>query len=333
MAKVTILGAGGFGISLAITAFAAGHEVSVWSALSDELEAIERDGEHKQKLPGVPIPREINLCADISCISGSDIIIFGIPSSFVRKTARLASQYITDKMIVVNSGKGLEDGSLKRLSVVLGEEIANVPIVVLSGPSHAEELAIRQPTTITAASECRTAVETVQDALSTPYFRIYINDDLVGCELGGAFKNIIALSAGICEGLGYGDNTKAALMTRGMYEIAKLGIAMGAKCETFSGLTGLGDLIVTCCSMHSRNRRAGILIGKGFSPEAAILEVGTVEGYYCCRSAYELGRKIGVEMPITEKLYSVLFENKDIKGAISELMNRPKRHEAENYWV
>lgn len=333
MAKITVLGAGGFGISLAVTAFAAGHDVAIWSAIPSELEAIRRDGEQRQKLPGVQIPKEIALCEEISCISGSDIVIFGIPSPFVRSTAKLAARYITNNMIVVNSGKGLEDGSLKRLSVVLEEEITNASIVVLSGPSHAEELAVRQPTTITAASVCRTAAETVQDALSTSYFRIYINDDLVGCELGGALKNIIALAAGICDGLGYGDNTKAALMTRGMYEIARLGIAMGAKCETFSGLTGLGDLIVTCCSMHSRNRRAGILIGQGTAPDEAVKQVGTVEGYYCCRVAYELSRSTGIEMPITEKLYSVLFEGKDIKAAVPELMSRPKRHEVEDYWV
>lgn len=333
MAKVIVLGAGGFGISLAVTALRAGHEVKLWSAIPEELEAIRRDGEQKQKLPGVAVPREIMLCDDISSIDGSDIVIFGIPSLFVRKTAKLAAPYITYKMIVVNSGKGLEEGSLKRLSVVIGEEIPNAPVVALSGPSHAEELAIEVPTTITAACETRSAAEAVQDALSTSYFRIYINDDIVGCELGGALKNIIALCAGICDGLGYGDNTKAALMTRGMYEIAKLGIALGARCETFSGLTGLGDLIVTCCSMHSRNRRAGILIGQGTAPEEAVRQVGTVEGYHCCRIAHELSRSVGIEMPITDKLYGVLFEGRDIRAAVPELMSRPRCHEVEDYWV
>ena len=251
----------------------------------------------------------------------------------MRSTAKLAAPYITDKMIVVNSGKGLESVSNKRLSVVLGEEIANAPIVALSGPSHAEELAVRVPTTITAASTVRSAAETVQDVLSTSFFRIYLNDDIIGCELGGALKNIIALSAGICDGLGYGDNTKAALMTRGMYEIAKLGMALGAKCETFSGLTGLGDLIVTCCSMHSRNRRAGILIGQGIAPDEAVERIGTVEGFHCCRVAYELNQTVGVDMPITTMLYKILFEGKDISAAVPELMSRPHRHEVEDYWV
>lgn len=333
MAKITILGSGGFGLSLAVMADRFGHDVTVWSKFQQEIDDIRAKGEHIQKLPGVPISETIKLSSDISCIKGCDILLFGIPSTFVRSVAKEAKEYIEENMVIVNTGKGLEDGSLKFLSEVLKEELKTDKIVVLSGPSHAEEVARSIPTTIVAASENIKYAEYVQETLSNKVLRIYINDDVKGCEIGGALKNIIALCAGICDGLGYGDNTKAALMTRGIHEIARLGNAVGGKVETLSGLTGIGDLIVTCTSMHSRNRRAGILIGQGVSPDMAVEKVGTVEGYHCCKTAYILAKKLGVEMPITEQLYSVLFGGSNIKDSLNILMSRPHKHETEPLYL
>ncbi len=328
MANVVILGSGGFGLSLAVMAHHCGkHNVTVWSKFQSEIDDIRKHGEHIQKLPGVPISENIVLTSDISCVENCDILIFGIPSSFVRDVAKLASPYTDEKMVIVNTGKGLEEGSLKLLSDVIGEEIKSDKIVVLSGPSHAEEVARCIPTTIVAASKNISAAEYVQNIFAGDCLRIYINDDVTGCEIGGALKNIIALCVGICDGMGYGDNTKAALMTRGIHEIARLGKTMGAKASTFNGLTGIGDLIVTCTSMHSRNRRAGILIGQGISPEKAVEKVGTVEGYFCCKVAYELSQKLGVEMPITEQLYDILFNGGDVRNSLGKLMNRPLNYE------
>lgn len=331
MANIVILGSGGFGLSLAIMAEHCGkHNVTVWSKFQSEIDEIRSHGEHVQKLPGVPVSESIAMTSDISCVKGCDILIFGIPSSFVRDVAKEAAPYVDDRMVIVNTGKGLEEGTLKTLSTVIKEEIDTDKLVVLSGPSHAEEVARCIPTTIVAASENHEAAEYIQNQLCNSYMRIYLNNDVIGCEIGGALKNIIALCVGVCDGLGYGDNTKAALMTRGIHEIARLGKACGAKTSTFSGLTGIGDLIVTCTSMHSRNRRAGILIGQGVSPEEAVERVGTVEGYFCCKAAYELAKKLGVEMPITEQLNDVLFNGGDIRTALTTLMNRPLNYEVEN---
>ena len=328
MANIVILGSGGFGLALAIMAKQAGkHNVTVWSKFQSEIDDIRAHGEHVQKLPGVPIPDEITMTSDISCVSGCDILIFGIPSSFVRDVAKLAKPYIDDHMTVVNTGKGLEEGSLKRLSQVIYEELGVKKLVVLSGPSHAEEVARCIPTTMACASDDIESAKYIQSELGNGFLRLYLNDDVIGCEIGGALKNIIALCCGICDGMGFGDNTKAALMTRGIHEIARLGKACGAKVATFSGLTGIGDLIVTCTSMHSRNRRAGILIGQGVSPEEAVRRVGTVEGYFCCKAAYGLAQKMGVEMPITEQLNKVLFEGGDIRTVLGTLMNRPQIYE------
>ncbi len=333
MAKFTILGSGGFGISLAVMLDKYGHDVTIWSAFEKEIEEIKRDGENKIKLPGVKIRSSIKLSSDIKCIIGSEIVLIGIPTSFLRNVAKTASPYITSDMVVLNTSKGLEDGSLKRMSEVLEEEIPQAPIVILSGPSHAEEVAIGMPTTVVASSKDIEYADYIQSVMSNSSFRVYINSDVVGCELGGALKNIIALCAGICDGMGFGDNTKAALMTRGITEIARLGVALGAKDETFAGLTGIGDLIVTCTSMHSRNRRAGILIGKGVIPDEAVREVGTVEGFTCTKVAYDLAHKTGVDMPITEECYNVLFKNVDARSALKNLMGRPKKHETETVWV
>ena len=328
MAKIVILGSGGFGLSLAVMAeHCGGHDVTVWSKFQSEIDDIRTHGEHTQKLPGVPISESIAMTSDISCIKGCDLLIFGIPSTFVRDVAKLAAPFIDDNMVIVNTGKGLEEDSLKTLSEVICEEIKTDKLVVLSGPSHAEEVARCIPTTIAASSHNMKAAEYVQKELGNSSLRIYLNREVIGCEIGGALKNIMALGVGICDGMGYGDNTKAALMTRGIHEIARLGRAVGANILTFSGLTGIGDLIVTCTSMHSRNRRAGILIGQGVSPEEAVKRVGTVEGYFCCKAAYDLSRKLGVEMPITEQLNEILFHGGDVREALTKLMNRPQVYE------
>lgn len=327
-AKITVLGSGGFGLSLAVMLNGMGHDVTVWSKFPSEIEDIRRDGENKAKLPGVKISRQIELTSDISCVKGRDLVILGIPVSFVRDVAKSIAPHLDGKTVVVNTGKGLEGGSLKRVSQVVKEEIGR-PIAVLTGPSHAEEVALGMPTTVTVSSEIKEEAEYVQQVMSNSTLRIYINDDVIGCEIGGALKNIIALCAGICDGMGFGDNTKAALMTRGIWEISRLGVALGGKRDTFAGLTGVGDLIVTCTSMHSRNRRAGILIGQGVDPEEAVRQVGTVEGYFCTRAAYELSRQYGICLPITEQCYKVLYKGASPQNALRELMDRPKRSESE----
>ncbi len=334
MARITVLGSGGFGISLAVMLQKQGHQVTVWSAFPAELEAIRRDGEQRQKLPGVPIPPEIALSSELTCVQGSDLVLFGIPSQFVRSVAKQVSPYLADGMIVVNTGKGLEDGTQKPLSVVLQEELPQATVCILTGPSHAEEVGRGIPTSVVLASDSEAAAYYAMDLLTNSVFRVYYNDDVLGCELGGALKNIIALCAGVCDGLGYGDNTKAAMMTRGIHEITRLGVAMGARSSTFSGLTGIGDLIVTCTSMHSRNRRAGILIGQGIAPDAAVEQIGTVEGYHCCKVAYVLAQQLQVDMPITEQLYQVLFQGADVRAALGRLMSRPSKHEnEETRWI
>lgn len=330
MADIAILGSGGFGLSLAVMCSNAGHTVTVWSKFQDEIDTIKRTGELKAKLPGVKIPKNVALTTDISCVKGKELIIMGIPTAFFRSVCESAAEYADSDSIVVNTAKGLEAGSLKTMSQVMEETFPNNRYAILTGPSHAEELARGIPTTIVVASPDREVSYYVQNTLTNRTFRIYVNDDVLGCELGGSLKNIIALAAGVSDGLGMGDNTKAALMTRGIREISVLGAALGAKTETFAGLSGIGDLIVTCCSMHSRNRRAGILIGQGVSPEEAVERVGTVEGYTCTRNAYELAKKMGVEMPITEQLYKVLFEEGKAINAISALMDRPSKNETES---
>lgn len=330
MADIAILGSGGFGLSLAVMCSNAGHTVTVWSKFQDEIDTIKRTGELKAKLPGVKIPENVALTTDISCVKGKELIIMGIPTAFCRSVCESAAEYADSDSIVVNTAKGLEAGSLKTMSQVMEETFPNNRYAILTGPSHAEELARGIPTTIVVASPDREVSYYVQNTLTNRTFRIYVNDDVLGCELGGSLKNIIALAAGVSDGLGMGDNTKAALMTRGIREISVLGAALGAKTETFAGLSGIGDLIVTCCSMHSRNRRAGILIGQGVSPEEAVERVGTVEGYTCTRNAYELAKKMGVEMPITEQLYKVLFEEGKAINAISALMDRPSKNETES---
>ena len=333
MASITILGSGGFGLSLAIMCDNAGHDVTVWSKFQDEIDTINRTGELKSKLPGVLVNKTIKLTTDISSVKGKDLVLVGIPSNFVRSVCEEAAPYIEKNTIIVNTAKGLEAGTLKTMTQVEKECFPENTIALLTGPSHAEEVARGIPTTVCTACEDRDAANFIQQTLSNDTFRVYVNDDVMGCEIGGSLKNVIALAAGVCDGLGLGDNTKAALMTRGIREIARLGIAMGADSATFAGLSGIGDLIVTCCSMHSRNRRAGILIGQGVDPAEAVRQVGTVEGYTCTKNAYELAKKIGVEMPITEQLAGVLFNGTPVKDTIKKLMGRPSKNETENEFL
>lgn len=333
MANIAILGSGGFGLSLAVMCNNAGHSVTVWSKFQDEIDTIKRTGELKVKLPGVKIPDSIFLTTDLSCVKGKELVIVGVPSVVVRDVCESAAEYMDSNSIIVNTSKGLEGGSLKTMSQVIDEVFPNNRTAILTGPSHAEEVARGVPTTVVVASENRDVSFYVQNALSNHTFRVYVNDDVLGCELGGSLKNIIALAAGVCDGLGLGDNTKAALMTRGIREISVLGVAMGAKAITFGGLSGIGDLIVTCTSMHSRNRRAGILIGQGVSAAEAVERVGTVEGYICTKNAFELAQRMNIEMPITEQLAKVLFENGKALNAITNLMDRPSKNETESEFL
>lgn len=334
MAEITVLGAGGWGTALAVMAAGHGHDVTIWSPFEKEIETIRADGENKRLLPGVPIPEKINMTSDMTAASGAGIIVMAVPSFAVRETARRLSAVCKSGQVVVNVAKGFEEDTLKRLSQVIEEEIPSARIAVLSGPSHAEEVSRGVPTTVVAASKSKDTALFVQDVFMNPLFRIYINPDTVGVELGGALKNIIALAAGICDGLKLGDNTKAALMTRGITEMARLGVALGGNAQTFAGLSGIGDLIVTCTSMHSRNRRAGIYIGQGIPAAEAVQKVGmTVEGYKTTRTAYKLASANNVEMPIVNECNKVLFENKDPLEAMKNLMQREKKHEIENIWV
>lgn len=333
-AKITVLGSGGQGTALAITASLKGSSVTLWSKFSEEIEELRANGENKKLLPGVKLPESLALTDDLACVRGSDLIIMAVPSFAVRETARSLKAHSFDGMTVVNVSKGLEESTLKTLSQVIEEELPNAKVAVLSGPSHAEEVSRGVPTAVVSACEDTAVAELVQELLSTKLFRIYTSTDVIGVELGAALKNVIALCAGVCDGLGLGDNTKAALMTRGITEIARLGVALGAKQETFGGLSGIGDLIVTCTSMHSRNRRAGILIGKGMTAQEAIKEIGmTVEGYHATKSAMRFAEKAGVEMPILEKSYAVLYGDLSARQAIMDLMNRPYKHEMEETWI
>ena len=304
-ATVAVLGAGGWGTALAVMAHKYGNMVTLWSPFKEEISGIRRFDENRKLLPGVPVPPDIYLTTDIADTVDSELIILAVPSFAIRQTAQLLAPIIRPGTLILNAGKGLEKETHLRFSQVLGETLPSARVVVLSGPSHAEEVARDVPTTIISASQDIEAAERVQEILMNPNFRIYVNADVPGVELGGALKNVIALAAGICDGLGVGDNTKAALMTRGLAEIARLGAAMGARPETFAGLSGMGDLIVTCGSLHSRNRRAGMLIGQGHSPEDAVRLVGTVEGYHASLAAWELSRLMKVEMTITEQCWRV----------------------------
>ncbi|MDO4608866.1 MAG: NAD(P)H-dependent glycerol-3-phosphate dehydrogenase [Clostridia bacterium] len=326
MAKVTVLGPGGWGIALALTAHSCGHNVALWSPFENEVNTLLADRESKKLLAGIKIPDDIIITTDIGIADDSLITIIATPSLAVRSAAQKLAD-VPNHGIVVNVSKGIESDNLKRLSQIISSELPNDKIAVLSGPSHAEEVARRVPTSLVVSSKSFTAASIVQDVMSCEYLRIYTTDDLVGVELGGALKNVIAICAGICDGLGHGDNTKAALITRGLAEMANLGVCMGADERTFMGLSGIGDLVVTCTSVHSRNNRFGNKVGKGMPVDQALNEVGTVEGYYACKTAYLLGQKYGVELPIINACYEILYNGGNPDAAVKGLMQRPKRAE------
>ncbi len=332
--KIGVLGAGSWGIALARLLANKMKDVTVWSALPSEIEMLRTKHEHVDKLKGVMLPESITYTTKIEeAVTGADIIVMAVPSKFIRSTAKSIAPYYQKRQIIVNVSKGIEEESLLTMSQVIEKEIPGAKVAVLSGPSHAEEVGRDIPTTIVAAAEEREVAETIQLLFMSDTFRVYTSSDVLGVEVGAALKNVVALAAGMADGLGYGDNTKAALITRGMAEISRLGLAMGGRVETFYGLSGIGDLIVTCASMHSRNRRAGILIGKGVSYKEAMTEVGmVVEGVYSAKAAYKLGQKLGVEMPIVEQVNKILFEGKNAADAVSELMLRDRKIENSGDW-
>lgn len=326
MVKVSVLGSGGWGMALALCAHNNGCKVTLWSPFENEVQMLKTKRTNEKLLKGIFIPEDIDITSDLSVVEGDTITIIAVPSTAVREVASKLKDY-KDFGIVVNVSKGFEKGSLKRLSEVIAEELPESPIVALTGPSHAEEVARKIPTSIVAASRSLAAAQAVQGIMKSQNLKIYTSGDIIGAELGGALKNIIAIASGICGGLGLGDNTRAALITRGMAEMARLGVCMGAKEYTFSGLTGIGDLIVTCMSEHSRNNRFGQKLGKGVSVEQALEEVGTVEGYFAAEMAHGLSLKYGIELPIISECYAVLYEGKDVEQALLDLMERPGRSE------
>lgn len=329
MATISVIGAGSWGTALALLLYKNGHKVTVWSIMKDEIEMLQREHEHKEKLPGVKLPEDMEFTTDLEkALTGKDVLVLAVPSPYTRSTSHSMEPFVKEGQIIVNVAKGIEEHSLLTLSQIIEEEIPQAEVAVLSGPSHAEEVGRGIPTTIVVGARKKETAEYLQNIFMNEVFRVYISPDVLGIELGAALKNVVALAAGIADGLGYGDNTKAALITRGIAEIARLGTAMGGKAETFSGLTGIGDLIVTCASMHSRNRRAGILIGKGYSMEEAMAEVKmVVEGVYSAKAAMELAKKYQVQIPIIEQVNAVLFEGKPADEAVRNLMLRDKKIE------
>lgn len=329
MAKIGIIGAGSWGIALTVLLHNNGHQVTVWSALENEITMLQTEREHKDKLPGVKLAEDIIFTTDLEkAMADKDILVLAVPSPFTRSTAHSMKPFVKDGQIIVNVAKGIEESTLFTLSQVIEEEIPNADVTVLSGPSHAEEVGRGIPTTIVVGAKTQKTAEYVQNIFMSDVFRVYISPDVLGIELGAALKNVVALAAGMADGLGYGDNTKAALITRGMTEIARLGVIMGGKFETFCGLSGIGDLIVTCASMHSRNRRAGILIGQGKTMEEAMEEVKmVVEGVYSAKAAMGLAKKYNVELPIIEQVNEILFHHKAADEAVRDLMIRDKKIE------
>lgn len=330
--KIAVLGGGSWGTALAILLSNKGFSVDMWLRDEKQVEDIVETRVNKKYLPNIEIPENLQVMCDIEkAIYGKDIVLLSVPTHGVRKTLLDSKRFLNTDQIIVNVAKGIENDTLMRISEIVEEILPQNKYVVLSGPSHAEEVAVNIPTTVVSASTDKEAAKYIQDIFMTPKFRVYTNPDIIGVELGGSLKNIIALGAGISDGLDYGDNTKAALMTRGIFEMARLGEKMGANPTTFSGLSGIGDLIVTCTSMHSRNRRAGILIGKGLGLEEAIKEIGmVVEGVRTTNSAYKLAEIHDVDMPITREIYNVLYKGGSVKDSVPNLMERDKKHEMEN---
>lgn len=329
--KIAVIGAGSWGTALSVSLSGNGHTVKVWDVNRDHLKELSESRENIRYLPEVKFPDELHIVFSAEeGIKDADIVLFSAPAQHFRNALDGALPFLKPEMVLVNVAKGIEQKSLKRLSEIAFEKLPNARYVALSGPSHAEEVGRAMPTALVAASEERELAEYIQDVFMTDHLRVYTNSDVIGVELGGALKNIIALGAGISDGMGFGDNAKAAMMTRGITEIARLGVKLGANLSTFSGLTGIGDLIVTCTSMHSRNRRCGIMIGEGMKPPEATQKVGmVVEGMYTTEAAYQLAQQTGVEMPITEQIYHVINEVTDAREAVMNLMGRQKKHETE----
>ena len=331
MAKVCILGGGSWGIGLSVVLHKNGHEVTVWSAVPAEIQMLQENHEHKM-LPGVKLPEDMIFTTDDKqAIEGKDLLVMAVASSYTRSTAHRISPLVAQGQKIVSVSKGIEEHTLMTQAQIIEDEIPQAQVAVLSGPTHAEEVSRGIPTTIVAGSKSKSCAEYVQNLFMNEVFRVYTSPDVLGIELGGALKNVVALAAGIADGLGYGDNTKAALITRGITEIARLGTAMGGNFETFCGLTGIGDLIVTCASVHSRNRRAGYLMGQGKTMQEAMDEVQmVVEGVYAAKAALELSKKYNVEMPIVEQVNLVLFDGKAPADGVKDLMLRDKKIEAGN---
>lgn len=332
MADVAIIGAGSWGIALAKVLHTNGNKVTVWSIVEDEITMLKEKHEHVQKLPGVKLPEDMEFTTDLeSAVSGKAYLILAVPSVFTRSTAKSMAPFVKEGQIIVCVAKGIEEETLMPLTDIVEQEIPQAEVAVMCGPSHAEEVGIGLPTAVVAGAKKRAVAEGLQDIFMNNVFRVYTSPDVLGMELGGSLKNVIALAAGMADGLGYGDNTKAALITRGMFEMNKLAVTMGAKQETLNGLTGIGDLIVTCESKHSRNRKAGMLIGQGYTMQQAMDEVKmVVEGVYSAKAAIALAKEYGVDMPIIEEVNKVLFEDKPAKEAVNDLMLRDKKMEHGN---
>lgn len=332
--RIAVIGAGSWGTALAVSLSGNGHIIKIWDVNAEHLKELEEKRENIKYLPEVKLPEQVKIAYTIEeALKGADVVLFSAPAQHFRSALENAIPFLQSEMVIVNVAKGIEQKTLMRLSEIANEKLPDSRYVVLSGPSHAEEVGRGMPTTLVAASEELELAEYIQDVFMTDSLRVYTNSDVTGVELGGALKNIIALGAGISDGMGYGDNAKAALMTRGITEIARLGVKLGANLGTFSGLTGIGDLIVTCTSMHSRNRRCGIMIGEGMEPTEATKKVGmVVEGIYTTEAAYQLAQKEGVEMPITEQIYHVINGGSDAREAVKSLMTRQKKHETEEHF-
>lgn len=329
MAKVTLLGGGGWSIGLSCVLSDNQHDVTIWSFLQAEAEMLREKRENTRSLPGVKIGDSVKVTTDLKeAVTDADAIIIATASSYVRSTAHSLIPFVKKGQVIINVAKGIEEESLMTMTEIISDELPDAKVAVLSGPSHAEEVGKRMPTCVVAGAKTKATAEYIQELFANSVFRVYTSPDVLGIELGGSLKNVIALAAGIADGLGFGDNTKAALITRGIKEIGKLGDAMGAKLPTFAGLSGIGDLIVTCASMHSRNRRAGILIGQGKSMGDAMAEVNmVVEGVFCAKAAWKMAQKYQIDMPIIEQVNAVLFDNKSAKEAIVDLMLRDKTSE------
>jgi glycerol-3-phosphate dehydrogenase (NAD(P)+) len=329
MTKISVIGAGSWGTALARLLDKNGHEVTMWSAIESEIEMLTREHEHKDKLPGVKLPEDIVFTTNLEeAVKERDVLVLAVPSPFTRSTSHNMAPFVKEGQLIVNVAKGVEENTLMTLSQIIEEEIPQAEVAVLSGPSHAEEVGRELPTTVVVGAKKKATAEYLQNIFMNEVFRVYISPDVLGIELGAALKNVVALAAGIADGLGFGDNTKAALITRGISEIARLGIKMGGRFETFCGLTGIGDLIVTCASMHSRNRRAGILIGQGYTMEQAMDEVKmVVEGVYSAKAAMGLAKQYDVQLPIIEQVNAVLFEGQPARQAVENLMLRDKKIE------